>query len=36
MEVGHENAVGLLTEYDMGNNEVGHNTLGAGQIFALG
>jgi 2,3-bisphosphoglycerate-independent phosphoglycerate mutase len=29
-------AVGLPTEDDMGNSEVGHNALGAGRIFAQG
>ena len=32
----HGNAVGLPTEDDMGNSEVGHNALGAGRIFAQG
>lgn len=29
-------AVGLPSESDMGNSEVGHNTLGCGQIYAQG
>ena len=29
----HGPAVGLPTNDDMGNSEVGHNTLGAGRIF---
>lgn len=28
--------MGLPTEDDMGNSEVGHNALGAGRIFAQG
>ncbi len=32
----HGSAVGLPTEKDMGNSEVGHNALGAGRIFAQG
>ncbi|XP_075481442.1 2,3-bisphosphoglycerate-independent phosphoglycerate mutase [Primulina tabacum] len=32
----HGNAVGLPTEDDMGNSEVGHNALGAGRIYAQG
>ncbi|URD95267.1 2,3-bisphosphoglycerate-independent phosphoglycerate mutase [Musa troglodytarum] len=32
----HGTAVGLPTEDDMGNSEVGHNALGAGSIFAQG
>ncbi len=32
----HGPAVGLPTEDDMGNSEVGHNALGAGRIFAQG
>jgi len=32
----HGKAVGLPTDSDMGNSEVGHNTLGAGRIFAQG
>ncbi|KAM1456506.1 hypothetical protein ACFX13_034645 [Malus domestica] len=32
----HGTAVGLPTEDDMGNNEMGHNALGAGLIFAQG
>ncbi len=32
----HGTAVGLPTDDDMGNSEVGHNALGAGQIFAQG
>ena len=32
----HGTAVGLPSEDDMGNREVGHNALGAGQVFAQG
>jgi 2,3-bisphosphoglycerate-independent phosphoglycerate mutase len=32
----HGPAVGLPTEDDMGNSEVGHNALGAGRVFAQG
>lgn len=32
----HGTAVGLPSEGDMGNSEVGHNALGAGRIFAQG
>ena len=32
----HGTAVGLPTDDDMGNSEVGHNTLGCGQIYAQG
>lgn len=32
----HGTAVGLPTEDDMGNSEVGHNALGTGRIFAQG
>ncbi|KAG5243208.1 hypothetical protein OIU76_009892 [Salix suchowensis] len=32
----HGSAVGLPSEDDMGNSEVGHNALGAGRIFAQG
>lgn len=32
----HGPAVGLASDADMGNSEVGHNTLGAGRIFAQG
>jgi 2,3-bisphosphoglycerate-independent phosphoglycerate mutase len=32
----HGTAVGLPTNDDMGNSEVGHNALGAGRIFAQG
>ncbi|MGK0425550.1 MAG: 2,3-bisphosphoglycerate-independent phosphoglycerate mutase, partial [Ilumatobacter sp.] len=32
----HGPAVGLPTNDDMGNSEVGHNALGAGRIFAQG
>ena len=32
----HGTAVGLPTDDDMGNSEVGHNALGSGQIFAQG
>ena len=30
----HGTAVGLPTDDDMGNSEVGHNALGAGRVFA--
>ena len=30
----HGTAVGLPSDDDMGNSEVGHNALGAGQVFA--
>jgi len=30
----HGTAVGLPTDGDMGNSEVGHNALGAGRVFA--
>lgn len=32
----HGEAVGLPSDDDMGNSEVGHNALGSGQIFAQG
>lgn len=32
----HGDAVGLPSEGDMGNSEVGHNTLGAGRVFEQG
>ena len=32
----HGDAVGLPTDEDMGNSEVGHNALGCGQIYAQG
>ena len=32
----HGTAVGLPSDGDMGNSEVGHNTLGCGQIFPQG
>jgi len=32
----HGPAVGMPTEEDMGNSEVGHNAIGAGRIFAQG
>ncbi|NHK32472.1 MAG: 2,3-bisphosphoglycerate-independent phosphoglycerate mutase [Asgard group archaeon] len=32
----HGTAVGMLSEDDMGNSEVGHNALGAGQIYNQG
>ncbi|RLB79643.1 MAG: 2,3-bisphosphoglycerate-independent phosphoglycerate mutase, partial [Deltaproteobacteria bacterium] len=32
----HGTAVGLPTDKDMGNSEVGHNALGAGRIFDQG
>ena len=32
----HGTAVGLPSDQDMGNSEVGHNALGSGQIFAQG
>nr|MBQ5811216.1 2,3-bisphosphoglycerate-independent phosphoglycerate mutase [Clostridia bacterium] len=32
----HGTAVGLPGDDDMGNSEVGHNALGAGQVFAQG
>lgn len=32
----HGTAVGMPSENDMGNSEVGHNTLGAGRVFAQG
>ena len=32
----HGDAVGMPTDDDMGNSEVGHNALGSGQIYAQG
>jgi len=32
----HGKAVGLPTDKDMGNSEVGHNAIGAGRVFAQG
>jgi len=32
----HGRAVGLPTDGDMGNSEVGHNTMGGGRVFAQG
>ena len=32
----HGTAVGLPTDQDMGNSEVGHNALGAGRVFSQG
>ncbi len=32
----HGTAVGLPTDQDMGNSEVGHNAIGAGRVFAQG
>ena len=32
----HGTAVGLPTDDEMGNSEVGHNALGSGQVFAQG
>ena len=32
----HGTAVGLPTDDDMGNSEVGHNAIGSGQVFAQG
>ena len=32
----HGKAVGLPTDKDMGNSEVGHNALGAGRVFDQG
>ena len=32
----HGSAVGLPSDSDMGNSEVGHNALGAGRVFAQG
>ena len=32
----HGKAVGLPSDDDMGNSEVGHNALGAGRVFAQG
>ena len=32
----HGEAVGLPSDEDMGNSEVGHNALGCGQIYSQG
>ncbi|MEJ2627216.1 MAG: 2,3-bisphosphoglycerate-independent phosphoglycerate mutase, partial [bacterium] len=32
----HGTAVGLPSDKDMGNSEVGHNAIGAGRVFAQG
>ena len=32
----HGTAVGLPSDEDMGNSEVGHNALGSGQVFSQG
>lgn len=32
----HGTAVGLPSDADMGNSEVGHNAIGAGQVFSQG
>lgn len=32
----HGTAVGMPSDEDMGNSEVGHNTMGAGRVFAQG
>ena len=32
----HGTAVGLPTDDDMGNSEVGHNALGCGQVYSQG
>ena len=32
----HGTAVGLPSDDDMGNSEVGHNAIGAGQIYSQG
>jgi 2,3-bisphosphoglycerate-independent phosphoglycerate mutase len=32
----HGSAVGLISEEDMGNSEVGHNALGSGQVYDQG
>src|SRR5688572_32776904 len=32
----HGTAVGLPSDDDMGNSEVGHNALGAGRVFSQG
>ena len=32
----HGTAVGLPSDGDMGNSEVGHNAMGAGRVFAQG
>ena len=32
----HGTAVGLPSDDDMGNSEVGHNALGCGQVYAQG
>ncbi|MHA1221330.1 MAG: 2,3-bisphosphoglycerate-independent phosphoglycerate mutase, partial [Candidatus Heimdallarchaeota archaeon] len=34
--IAHGLAVGMISEKDMGNSEVGHNALGAGQIYDQG
>src|SRR5277367_6353440 len=34
--VAHGKAVGLPSDDDMGNSEVGHNALGAGKVYAQG
>ncbi len=34
--IAHGTAVGLPSDDDMGNSEVGHNAIGAGRIFAQG
>ncbi len=36
MLMAHGTAVGLPSDDDMGNSEVGHNALGAGRVFAQG
>ena len=32
----HGTAVGMPSDSDMGNSEVGHNAMGAGRVFAQG
>ena len=32
----HGTAVGMPSDEDMGNSEVGHNAIGAGQVYAQG
>ena len=32
----HGTAVGMPSDDDMGNSEVGHNAIGAGQVYAQG
>ena len=32
----HGTAVGMPSDEDMGNSEVGHNAIGAGQVFSQG